>query len=1082
MCIAAEARRQPQMEALVWLTRLALRNPILILMLSLMVVVLGLQSLSRLSVDLFPDLTIPVVRVVTFYTGAGPQDIEKAITIPVERAVAGAPGVERVESTSRQGASIVSAWFAYDTNLDSAQFEIQQRVSQILNTLPPGIQQPFVIKFDITNIPIVSINLSSDTLDERQLYDLAYNTIEPQLERLPGIATATPGGGQQREIQVNVHAAALRHRNQSILDVVRALRSANLVLPSGNLRSGDRDFNVFTNTQVHAIEELADVVVSPGVPGAADRPPIRVSDLAEVLDATADQANIVRINGARGVYLRLNKQPTANTIAVVDAVRAALPKLRSVPPGVQVAISFDQSSYIRAAVKSLEHEAIQGGALAILVILLFLLSVRATAIVAVAIPLSIIATFILLYFAGQTLNIFTLGGLALGVGRLVDDSIVELENIHRHLGHTASRKQAVLAAAKEVAMPILVSTITTIIVFLPVLFLSGIAKSLFIPLAMTISFALGMSFLVSRTVTPILCLRLLQTHGSAAGDAPRTRSRVLTSLSRGLDGLDAAYGRALTAVLRHRGWTVGVILALCGSMVPLYLRLGSEFFPQTDESQISLTFRTPVGSRVERTEMVAARLEATFQQSLGQPGQSMANGRPAWARTYLSDLGLPGGRTAIFTSNTGPHAGQLQVNLVPRTERTEGDVALTERLRASLREGYPGIQFFFFTGGIVKRILNFGSPAPIDIEILGYDLDAGTAYARTLRSRFQGLRDAGGGPVLTDMQISREENYPELNIEVDRQKAGVHGLSVQQVAETVLFSLTGSSQTQPIRFLDEKSGYEYPINVRLAAPFRGQLPDIGDLSLRTPAGTQLALSSLARVERAAGPVVISRKYLQRIVNLTANVPATSNLGQASQVIEKLLQEIPPPDGFTVRISGQSAAQAQAFSGLGWAGLLAVLLVYMVLAAQFKSLLDPLIILCSVPLGLAGVVLLLYATHTTISVNSLMGVIMMIGIVVSNGVLLVDYANVLQRKGVELWPATIDAAKTRLRPILMTTIATIVGLLPMAMGIGEGSETNLPLARAVIGGLTVSTFFTLFLIPTLYTLLGRRSAPDAGGRG
>jgi hydrophobe/amphiphile efflux-1 (HAE1) family protein len=1070
-----------------WLTRLALRNPILILMLSLMTIVLGLQALGRLSVDLFPNITIPVVRVVTFYTGASPEAIEKAITVPIERAVAAAPGIERVESTSKQGASIVSAWFSYDTNLDNAQFEVQQRVAQILNTLPPGISQPYVLQFDITNIPIVNVNMSSDALDERQLYDLAYNVIEPQLERLPGVASATPGGGQQREILVDVKPGALRSRGLTLLDVVRAVRGTNLILPSGNLRAGDRDYNLFTNTQIATPRALADVVVAPGdvlasqSPGSEARPPVRIADLAEVRDTNAEQANIVRVNGVRGVYMRVLKQPSANTISVVDAVRKALPLLRGVPPSVQLSISFDQSAYIRAAIKALEHEAIQGGALAILVILIFLLSLRATAIIAVAIPLSIVATFILLYFSGQTLNVFTLGGLALGVGRLVDDSIVELENIHRHLAHNRSRTAAVLEAAKEVAMPILVSTITTIIVFFPVLFLTGVARYLFIPLAMTISFALIMSFFVSRTVTPLLCLRLLKAQAHThSPDGTSAWSRLLKRTAAALDGLDHAYARGLSWVLSHRAVTIFIILALCGACVPLYFRIGSEFFPTSDESQISVTLRTPIGTRVERTEEVATRLEATVNKTLSDGSRSLL-------RTLTSDLGLPGGRTALFTASTGPHSGSVQLNLVSRGERTITDQQVTERLRGALREGFAGVQTFFFTGGIVKRILNFGAPAPIDVEILGYDLETGADYARKLRARLSQLKDERGRPVLTDVQITREENYPQLDIVVDRQKAGVSGISVEQVAQTVLASMTGSSQFAPVRYLDQSTGNEYPINVRLSDQGRSDTADLADIYLRgsTPAtkeasaqGSLIALGSIARIERNAGPVLISRKYLQRIVDVTANIAASSSLGEAAAAVQAVIAELPPPDGFSIRVGGQAEAQQQAFAGLTWAALLAIVLVYMVLASQFKSLLSPLIILCSVPLGLAGVLIMLWATGTTLSVNSFMGIIMMVGIVVSNGVLLVDYANVLRRRGSALDAATIEAGRTRLRPILMTTVATIVGLLPMALGIGEGSETNLPLARAVIGGLTVSTFFTLFFIPALYSLFGRFTSPGS----
>ena len=1060
-----------------WLTRLALRNPVFILMMSLMTVVLGFVSLRRLSVDLFPEINVPVIRVSTFYTGAGPADIEKSITEPIERAVGASPGVDRVESQSRQGFSSVAVWFNYGVNLDNAQFEVSQRVSQILNTLPLGIQQPFIIKFDITNIPVVQIAVSGDGLDERQLYDLAYNTIEPQIERINGVASANVGGGQIRELEVKVKRDALRARNLSILDVVEAVRESNLLLPSGHLKAGTRDYNVFSNTQVAKARPLGEVIVKSGAagPGREGAAAVRVSDIAEVEDGAQDQSEIVRINGQRGVYLRVLKQPGANTIAVVDAVRAAMPKLRGVPPNVKLAISFDQSHYIRSAVSALEHEAAWGGLLAVLVILVFLVSLRATGIIGVAIPLSIMATFVLLYFTGQTLNVFTLGGLALGVGRLVDDSIVELENIHRHLGMGQPRREAVLAAAQEVAMPILVSTITTVVVFLPVLFLTGVARNLFMPLALTIAFALGMSFFVSRTVTPLLSLYALKGHlGEAERGLPGRISRALTRV-------DHAYARSLGWVLRHRLITVGAILGVFGLSLFLKRFIGTEFFPDSDESQFAVNFKAPIGTRVERSEVVAEKIEEAVNKTL------VTNGKRT-ATTMIADVGLPLGRTAAFSQNTGPHSGNVLVNLVPRSERKRSDVQAAEAVRGALRDAMPGTQVYFFIGGIVKRILNFGSPAPIDVEIVGHDIEAGAAYAKQVLARLRPLDDTDHRPWLTDLQITREENYPELNVVVDRQKAGTLGLSEQQVAQTVLTSLVGNTQFSPIPFTDEKTGNEYFINVRLDDEYRSHVDDMTDLFMKTPSGGMVPLDTIASIKRGSGPVIISRKYLQRIIDVTANVAPGKDLGGASQAVQRVLDELPPPEGFTVRLGGQTEAQGQAFADLSFAAVLAILLVYMVLASQFKSLIDPLVIMFSVPLGVTGVFLALWLTGTTLSVNSFMGIIMMVGIVVSNGVLLVDFANVLRGRGKPLIEATIDAGRTRLRPILMTTVATIVGLIPMALGIGEGSETNLPLARAVIGGLAVSTVFTLFLVPALYTALERFSKrshapePDDGGTG
>jgi len=1053
-----------------WLTRLALRNPVFILMMSLATLALGYVSLTRLAVDLFPNIDIPIIQVATFYTGAGPVDVEKSITVPIERAVAASPGVDRIESTSKQGFSAVRVWFQYGVNLDNAQFEVQQRVAQILNTLPPGIDQPFIIKFDVTNIPVLLVAVSAEGLDEKELYDLGYNVIEPQLERIKGVASAPIGGGKIREIEVMVQRDALRARGLGILDVVNAVHGSNLLLPSGDLRAGDRDYNVFSNTQFGEAKPLRDVVVKPAASttGGETASPVRVSDVAHVVDGTADQTEIARVNGKRAVYFRVLKQPGANTVAVVDAVKKALPNLRGIPPSVKLATSFDQSAYIRAAIGSLEHEAVQGGLLAVLVILLFLASFSATGIIAVAIPLSIVATFVLIYFAGMTLNVFTLGGLALGVGRLVDDSIVELENIHRHLALGQDRKSAVLAAAQEVAMPIFVSTVTTIVVFFPVVFLLGVARNLFMPLAATIAFALIMSFLVSRTVTPLLCLGYLRAETHRPGDRG-----LAAHISRQLHRLDEAYGRALGWVLGNRWKVIGGILAAFVASLFLLKVIGTEFFPETDESQFQVTMKTPVGTRVEMTETVADRIEQSMRKAL-DPVKSKTGG-PIY-KTIISNVGLPLGRTALFSSNTGPHAGTVSLYLVPHTERPITDNEAADKVRQVLRDSLAGTQTYFFVGGIVKRILNFGSPAPIDVEIVGYDLDAAADYAKRLVSRLRVLSDAKGSPLLTDLQISREENYPELDVVVDREKAGMLGLSEQQVAQSVLASLVGNTQFAPVPYIDSRTGNQYFINVRLDDPFRDQVSDLSDVFVKTPAGPVVSLANIATVKRSSGPVTINRKYLQRIVDVSANVAPGADLGSASAAAQKVLDDVPPPEGFTAALGGQTAAQKEAFAGLAFAALMAIALVYMILASQFRSLLDPLVIMFSVPLGVSGVFAALWITHTPLSVNSFMGIIMMVGIVVSNGVLLVDFARVLRARGRPLLEATIEAGKTRLRPILMTTIATIVGLFPMALGIGEGSETNLPLARAVIGGLIVSTFFTLFLIPSLYTLLERFAKP------
>lgn len=1039
-----------------WLTRLALNNPILILMVSLGLTVLGLTSVARLPVDLFPSISPPLVQVATFYPGASPQDIEKTVTYPLEKAVSSVSGVDKVESISKQGASVVRVFFNWGSNLDAGMVEIIQRVQQALSSLPPGVQQPFVLKIDLSNIPVCMVTASTTKggLDERELRDLAFNVIEPQLEHVPRVASADVSGGRLRQITVELDREALKSRGLGVQDVVRAVNTSNLLLPSGHLRAGGRDYNLFTNSQLEDVRPLGDVVIKASPAG-----PVHVKDVGRVVDGAADQTDVVRIltrrvdengqvtfEGGRGVILRVLKQPGANTVEVVDAVKALLPKLRGVPPSVKLGVFFDQSTYIRSAIASLRHEAITGAVLAFLVILVFIRSFRSTVIISIAIPLSVVTTFILMFFLGQSLNVFTLGGLALGIGRLVDDSIVELENIQRHLNLGKDPMTAALDAAQEVAMPILVSTITTIVVFFPVVFLIGVPKLLFIPLTLTIAFSLICSFFVSRTVTPILCVKLLRPEREHEGGVVR----------RVIEGMDEAYGRLLGRALSRRRLVIGSILLLFVGSTFLLRFIGKEFFPETDESQLTAFIKMPVGTRMERTEEVAKKMEATILEALG----------PENVRTIITNVGIPSGRSAIFSANTGPHAANVGVNLVQPNERSLSDQQLLERLRKKVYDGrFAGVNVYFFAGGIVKRILNFGSDAPIDVEIIGYDLKAAAELARKIAFE---LRSVEG---LTDVQIRREENYPELDVVVDREKAARLGFTQADIANTILTSVSGNTNN-PSVFTDPVSGNEYYIITRLADRFRSDVRDLAEVYLPAKNGQPVALQTIAEIRRSSGPVQVDRKHQQRVIDIVGNVTGR-DLGAVVADVEARLAAITLPPGFTVRLGGQAEAQEEAFRGLTFAALLALMLVYMVMASQFRSLVDPLIIMFSVPMGLIGVFAALYLTHTSLSVNSFMGIIMMVGIVVSNGVLLVDYTRVLREEGVALEEAVHRAAKTRLRPILMTTLATVLGLLPMALGLGVGSEANLPLARAVIGGLIASTALTLLFVPSLYLSIERR---------
>jgi CzcA family heavy metal efflux pump len=1028
-----------------WLTLLAFRNSIAILMLSLAITVLGIVSLRRLPVDLFPRINLPIVQVGTIYKGAGVKDMEKSITYPIEKAVNSVSDVEHVESRSKQGISVVQVWFNWGANIDAGEVESIQKIQAIMAALPTGVQQPFVVKFDLSNIPVLLVTLSGEGYDEKQLYDLAYNTVEPQLEHLPHVASASVEGGKIRQITIDLDRDAIQAKRISVQNVVDAVADSNLILASGDLKTGTLDYNVFTNNQFDVVKPMEDIVVR-----TVNGVPIHLKDIGRVSDSYQTQTSIVRMNGQKAVYLRINKQPGTNTLEVVDAVKQALPNLLNIPKGLNLGFFFDQSVYIRQSIEALTHEALQGSGLAFLVILIFLQSFTSTLIISLAIPLSILMTFIFMYFGDQTLNVFTLGGLALAVGRLVDDSIVELENINRHLAMGKSRKQAALDAAREVAMPILASTVTTIVVFFPVVFLVGAAKLLFVPLTLTISLALVASFWISRTVTPLLAAKLLSEHGDKA------KGRMAQAAERFFEHIDDLYQAAISWALRHRRTVIiGTLAVFAGSLLLIPL-IGSEFFPVTDESQFRMIVKAPVGTRVEETDRLVSRIEAALR----------ANIPPHALKAIISSLGLPSTTASVYSPNTGPHSANIQVELVSPEEREQSTDELVNALRPKIVSQFPGVAIYFDPGGIVKRVLNFGSAAPVDVEMLGYDMRTARALTQEVRGIMANM------PGLADIQVSREEDYPELDVTVDREKAALLGLSERQIANAVLFSLSSNASSVPSLFTDPITGNEYNIVAQLAEEFRDDPSDLENLFINADHGTPLLLKSLATVQRGSGPVELDRKYQQRIVHLTAN-PAGRDLGSISEELERHFGEIKIPPGFEVRLGGQTKQQRETFGSLRFSMAVALMLVYMVLASQFRSLLDPVIIMLSVPLGLTGVLWALFLTHTTLSTTSFMGVIMMVGIVVSNGVLLVDYTNVLRRRGMDLHEAVITAGRTRLRPILMTTLATVFGLLPMALGWAVGSETNAPLARAVLGGLTVSTILTLLFIPTLYTMIEER---------
>lgn len=1032
-----------------WLTRLALKYPITTLMAALAVFVLGFVSFMQLPIDMLPNIQIPVVSVITYETGASPIDMEQSVTVPLERGVSSANDVDYVQSSTREGVSQVRVNFNWDANTDVGLIDVIQKVNRTLNLLPPTVSQPLVLRFDITNVPVCTIALSSKDLDQRALYDLAYNVIEPQIEHVSGVAFAQVVGGQIREIHITVNRNRLEALNLTLNEVTQAIGSSNLILPSGDLKSGVFDYSLKTESQFNVVEPIGDVVIK-----TVNGVPIRIRDVAYVEDSYQEQTEVIRNNGNPGVILRVQKTSGANTVEVVKAVLYAVTHLRSVPQSVKASLGLDQSLYIKQSISGLEQEAALGAILAMFVILLFLRNSRSAIIIFLAIPLSIFVTFIFFRFSGTTLNIMTFGGLALGIGRLVDDSIVELEAISRHYGTMSvqkiPKKQATLDAALEVASPIFISTLTTVIVFLPVIFLTGVAKLLFTPLVITITVALFASFFVSRTVTPLMCYNYLHAEREADANSKKISHRLQIKAKNFLDRVDNTYQRILTYSLQNRKTIIFGVVGFALLSLILFKFVGTEFFPKTDEGQFRITIQLPVGTRIEETEKFVEKVESIIKENVPE------------AKTVISDVGVPNGKSgSLFGRNSGSHAASVSVDLTPADERNRSVFDIIRELRPKLN-GLPGAQIFMSEGGFLTFLLNFGSSAPVDIIIYGEDFEKSNALAQQVSNIVKSTSGA------TDVQISRELNLPELRIHINRDKAGALGINVEQISNTIATAISG---TVASIYTDPQNGNQYNMLVRLSESDRNKIDDIKNLTVQNPQGQLIKLGDLVNIELAKAPIQIDRRNQERIVEVTANVNGR-DLGSVSKEISAKLANVKVPTGFQIEQSGNVEQQNKTFNNLGLALILAVILVYMVMASQFQSLIDPFIIMFTVPLGMVGVIWGLFLTNTTLSVTSFEGVIVMIGIVVSNGILLVDYTNKLRKSGFELHNAVIQAGRTRLRPILMTTLATVLGLIPLAIGLG-GEKSQSPLAIAVIGGLTLSTFLTLLFIPTLYTIFEER---------
>jgi HAE1 family hydrophobic/amphiphilic exporter-1 len=1009
-------------------------------MLSGVIILLGLLSLFRLPVDLMPDVSYPSLTVRVGYAGVGPLEIEELITRPIEQAMSAVAGLERLESTSAEGSSRVTLNFAWGTDLNEAADDVRNRLDRVRGRLPLEAEAPIMFKFDANTFPIMGVGVEAvggagGDLDRVTLREMAEHDLSPRLERVPGVASVSVEGGLRRQIHVELSKEKVRALDLPVDRIIGLLRSENQNIPVGEIDEGDTTYLVRSQGQFENLDEIRNLVVM-----TRQGVPVYLKDIAEVKDSTEDLRSFTRINGKPGVRMRVTKQSGKNTVEIADAVRVEIERINREMPALRLAVLDDSSIFIKRSIDAVKEHAMIGAFLVVLIIFLFLRDLRSTVIICTSIPISVVGTFALLYFAGYTLNTMTFGGLALGIGMIVDASIVVLENTFRHMEHGKDRMQAAIDASEEVWSAILASTLTHIAVFVPLLFLTGVSSILFKQLSIVVMFSLTMSLFVAVTIVPVLCSRLLKLPPPAAERKGLT-GRLYTASETFLDRMDLAYARVIARALHHRP-TVLAAGTACVVVAALILpTIGFELMPVTDEGEVQVTAELPVGTRIERAQDVAARLESLLPEYVPEQEAII---------TQAGGGGFGGGAA----SRT-----QATLRLVPMADRTRSSEEIARTLNRQLAGVIPGVIITTRASGgnrAMDRLLG-GGDSRMALEIRGDDL----AEAQRLSLAAKAVMDRV--PEVRDVRISRDDGRPELAILVDRPKAALLGLSVSNVADSIRTSVGG---TQAAFF--RQAGNEYPIVVRLREEDRNRVDDINDILIGTPQGQVLQAKNLLALRNQTGPTEIQRKNQERIVRVTSEPQVA--LSEAVEAINARLPEVRVPQDFAVGFGAEVEAQDQAFAQLQWVLILAILLVYAVMASQYESLRDPFVIMFSVPLAAIGVVLALKLTGTTFSLQAYIGVIMLAGIVVSNAILLVDYTNILRRRDhMPLRQAVETAGRTRLRPILMTSLATILGLVPMALGIGEGAELQAPLARVVIGGLAASTLITLVFVPTVYTL-------------
>src|SRR5213594_1971951 len=1058
--------------SLMWIVRLALRRPYTFVVMGLAILLLGFSAIVTTPTDIFPEIDIPVVSVIWNYDGLTTEDMASRITTFSEYTISSAVSdVRSIESHTYPGVGVIKIYFQPNVNVEGALAQVTAVSQTILRRMPPGAVPPFILQYNASSVPIIQLALSGKAIPEAQLYDYGIYRIRQQVAPIQGITLQLPYGGKPRQIMVDLDPQALLAKSISAADVSNAVNLQNLTLPSGSVKLGPQEYRVSLNSSPEAVSALNELPVKV-VNGAT----VYLRDVAHVRDGFAVQTNIVRQDGRRSVLLTVIKKGGASTLTIVKQLKALLPSIRAAAPsGLEVKELFDQSLFVRAAITGVLTEGAIAACLTGLMILLFLGSWRSTLVVITSIPLSILTSLAILSAIGQTLNVMTLGGLALAVGILVDDATVEIENIHRNLGLGTALVQAILDGARQIATPAFVSTLSICIVFVPVVFLIGPAKYLFTPLAMAVVFAMLASYLLSRTIVPTLVRYLLasETHDEA-GAAPGFFGRVHDAFQRRFERLRAAYVRALELALSRRGRVLATFAVVVVSGLVLLPFVGRDFFPTVDTGQFRLHVRAPAGTRIEETEQVFADVEAAIRRLIPKDEVQLV----------IDNIGQPQPINLGCTDSVtiGPSDGEILVSLNP--DRHHPTERWVKTLRETLPREFPGVTFFFQPPDIVSQILNFGLPAPIDVQVTGFNQPKTHEMALEIADRMARI------PGAVDVHLHQVVNSPSLQVNVDRTRAAELGLTQRDVANNVLVSLSSSGVVTPNYWSDPRSGINYLVAVQTPQNRVDSINTLMNTSVTTgTTGPQQLLSNLATVERREMPAVISHSNVQPVFDIYANVQGR-DLGSVATGVQKIVAELRPklPPGHTIAVRGQVESMSSAFLRLGLGLIFAVLLVYLLMVVNFQSWLDPFIIITALPVGFCGIVWMLFVTHTTFSVPALMGAIMSVGVATANSILMVTFANDQMLEGHDSRSAALAAGATRLRPVLMTAIAMIIGMLPMSLGLGEGGEQNAPLGRAVIGGLLAATFATLFLVPLVYSVLRRRAprkdfltdpAPDDG---